>query len=97
MGFRQSKEEVGRLARFHDHHFDALTRLGLPAEIVQDWNRWCHFLGHGIDADTKWTVRSLTPPAGRALLAYLQAHFPADVDGLKLDLIDAGLVADSDA
>jgi hypothetical protein len=96
MGFRQSKAEVGRLARFHQQHFDALTRLGLPADIVRDWNRWCHFIGHGIDHDTKWTVQSLVPAKRRSLLAFLQAHFPADIDGLRRDLIDVGLVADPD-
>lgn len=84
MSFRRSQETGPESSRWRCEQRAALSRLGVPDEIIGSDSRWRYVLLHGDDElESGWNPTWLTPVQASELLALLSREL-ADATGYEL-------------
>jgi hypothetical protein len=77
MAFRRTNDETPGGPRWRLKHRAELIRYGIPDAILASDRSLNYVLLHGDDAvGTGWESSWLSPAQAKAMLAFLQRHFP---------------------
>ena len=75
MSFRHDGRRSHAWNQWKSRHRDELLRCGVSPSLLEEENRWSHFLEHGWDPDSGFKLEDLSPAEGEALEAFLVREY----------------------